>query len=196
MSQKISTKATEVQRIINFVHYAEGLKTELRDMWLSNGQQESTAEHCWRMALMAMLIGPKLKIKIDFEKAIKIAVIHDIVEIEAKDTPLFKHFGNSNIQEDKKVREEKAINNIKAMLDNDGNEARFIKILDKLESRLQYIKDETKVFRKEDLAKFSAIQEGITKLCSIDSFLEEIDKLTVSERPKQLKNKNFRFKKE
>lgn len=36
------------------------LKYEMRHSWLSNGRQESVAEHTWRMSLMAILVEPYL----------------------------------------------------------------------------------------------------------------------------------------
>ncbi|MFA6446590.1 MAG: HD domain-containing protein, partial [Candidatus Paceibacterota bacterium] len=41
--------------ILKFLHESEALKRQLRHSWLSDGRQESVAEHTWRMALMAMV---------------------------------------------------------------------------------------------------------------------------------------------
>ncbi len=43
------------------IKLGEKLKYELRHSWLSNGRQESVAEHTWRLSLMAMLIEPYLE---------------------------------------------------------------------------------------------------------------------------------------
>ena len=41
-----------VETVLSFLGFAEGLKRELRHSWLSDGRQESVAEHSWQMALM------------------------------------------------------------------------------------------------------------------------------------------------
>ena len=46
--------------ILQVIALAEKLKYEMRHSWLSNGRQESVAEHTWRMSLMAILVEPYL----------------------------------------------------------------------------------------------------------------------------------------
>ena len=52
---------SEIRTILDFLALAERLKCELRHSWLSNGRQESVAEHSWQMALMAMLMHRHLE---------------------------------------------------------------------------------------------------------------------------------------
>ncbi len=193
----------DAKKIVKFFHYAEGLKKELRNLWLSNGRQEDSAEHSWRMALMVMLIAPKLSLKVNSERAMKIALIHDIVEIEAKDTPLYQHFNNKEAKKDKKKREEKAISNIYKALggvmgdeirdlwheyeDQITNEAKVVKAVDKLESRLQFIEDGVKAYKQSETAMFPEVKEYFTKLFSIDPFLKELGEIAELERDEKLK---------
>lgn len=51
-------KLQQLAAIMDVLQLAEKLKFELRHSWLSNGRQESVAEHTWRMSLMAVLIEP------------------------------------------------------------------------------------------------------------------------------------------
>ncbi|WP_343558852.1 HD domain-containing protein [Sphingobacterium sp.] len=44
-------KIEQLSAILNVLKLAEKLKFELRHSWLSNGRQESVAEHTWRMSL-------------------------------------------------------------------------------------------------------------------------------------------------
>jgi putative hydrolases of HD superfamily len=62
----------------------------MRHSWLSDGRQEDVAEHTWRMALMALLLHSYLDQKVDLLKALKIILVHDLVEINYKDSPAFK----------------------------------------------------------------------------------------------------------
>jgi putative hydrolase of HD superfamily len=50
---------------MDFLETAEGLKKLLRHSWLSDGRQESVAEHTWRMALMALALESELEHKVD-----------------------------------------------------------------------------------------------------------------------------------
>ena len=129
--------------------------------------------------------------------------IHDLVEIDAKDTPLFQHFDNAEAKADKKKREDQTMRNIEKLLGTDGreisdlwheyedqatNEARVVKAIDKLEGRLQYIADDTKTFSKNDLKKFPGIRNRTSEICSIDPFLAQIDIQTTGKRtPKKKK---------
>src|ERR1700745_4129344 len=75
----------QINAILNVLTLAERLKFELRHSYLSSGRQESVAEHTWRMSLMAVLIQPLLKTKVDTARMLKMIIIHDLVEAEAKD---------------------------------------------------------------------------------------------------------------
>jgi putative hydrolases of HD superfamily len=66
----------------------------MRNSWLSNGRQESVAEHTWRVTLMAILIEFYLKQKVDTSKLLKMITIHELVEAEAGDIPAFNTMDN------------------------------------------------------------------------------------------------------
>ncbi len=74
---------------IKFIKLAEKLKTEMRHSWLSDGRRESVAEHSWRLSLMALRYAEKLDQPVDLLKCLKIAIIHDLVEVISGDIPIF-----------------------------------------------------------------------------------------------------------
>ncbi|WP_085032782.1 HD domain-containing protein [Ensifer aridi] len=57
--------------LLEFFALAERLKTELRHSWLSDGRQESVAEHTWLMALMAITLAPTLEHPVDLGHVLK-----------------------------------------------------------------------------------------------------------------------------
>ena len=140
--------------ILNVVNLGEKLKSELRHSWLSNGRQESVAEHTWRVSLMAMLIEPYLDQEIDTAKMLKMIIIHDLVEAEAKDIPAFDTMNNEQLREQKAQNEMKAIQRIRETLKGDLGrdvydlwiefehkqtyEAKVANALDKLEAQIQH----------------------------------------------------------
>ncbi|SRR5258708_28340188 len=129
-------------------------KFELRHSYLSSGRQESVAEHTWRMSLMAVLIEPLLTTKVDTARLLKMIIIHDLVEVEARDVSALDVLRDPSIRVQKEEREKAAIENIrKALRDTNGQEiydlfyefehkqtyeAKVAGALDKLEVQLQH----------------------------------------------------------
>src|SRR5579883_513093 len=87
----------QLRRMLEMLHIAENLKHEMRHSWLSNGRQESVAEHTWRVAFMVILMAPYLDQAVDIEKCLKLALLHDLAEAETGDIPVFE-----NQQQDRK----------------------------------------------------------------------------------------------
>jgi 5'-deoxynucleotidase YfbR-like HD superfamily hydrolase len=69
----------ELQGVLEFLRAAERLKSTTRTGYTSAGEQESVAEHTWRLCLMALVLRPALP-EIDFAKLVKICIIHDLGE--------------------------------------------------------------------------------------------------------------------
>lgn len=147
-------KIEQLSAILEVLQLAEKLKFELRHSWLSNGRQESVAEHSWRMSLMAVLIEPLLDKKINLARLLKMIIIHDLVEAEAGDVSVLDQIRNPEIRKVKQQNEEKAIENIRAMLSKSNGqeiydlfyefeekntfEAKVANAIDKLEVQLQH----------------------------------------------------------
>jgi putative hydrolases of HD superfamily len=114
---------TNLLNILEIIKLGEKLKFELRHSWLSNGRQESVAEHTWRVSLMAMLIQPYLTKKVNTSRLLKMIIIHDLVEAEAGDIPAFDTMDNHAAKEKKTLNEIKSIEKIRDTLgDPLGNE--------------------------------------------------------------------------
>ena len=72
--------------VLAFLRAAERLKSTTRTGYTSTGQQESVAEHPWRLCLMALVLRPAFP-EIDFAKLVKICIIHDLGEAVHGDVP-------------------------------------------------------------------------------------------------------------
>jgi putative hydrolases of HD superfamily len=174
----------QINAILNFLKLSERLKLELRHSWLSSGRQESVAEHTWQMALMAILIYRHLEHEINLEKALKMIVIHDIVEAETGDIPFFETGVRKTA---KSSLEHAAIENIRNNLDDETGsevynlwqefesleteEARFVKALDNLEVQIQH--------NFADLDTWEEVEYGLVytkmdKYCQHDTFLKAL----------------------
>lgn len=92
-------------RQVAFILEADKEKNILRQTHLSgHGRRENDAEHAWHMAIMIYLLKEYANREIDVAKAMMMALIHDIVEIDAGDTYAYDAAGLAT----QKEREEQA----------------------------------------------------------------------------------------
>ncbi|MBJ7534779.1 HD domain-containing protein [Rhodomicrobium vannielii ATCC 17100] len=76
----------EIKGVLEFLRQSERLKDVLRTARTSSGRPESTAEHSWRLCLMAMLVASDIP-EIDIGRLLKICLIHDLGEAISGDIP-------------------------------------------------------------------------------------------------------------
>jgi putative hydrolase of HD superfamily len=76
----------ELTGVLEFLRAAERLKSTVRSGYTSTGEQESVAEHTWRLCLMALVLRPEFP-DVDFAKLVKICIIHDLGEAIHGDVP-------------------------------------------------------------------------------------------------------------
>lgn len=134
---------------LEFLREAEKLKDVLRSAHTSCGRTESTAEHSWRLCLMAIVFGDYLT-DLDRLKMLKMCVIHDLGEAINGDVPAVNQdsFPNKSGQERNDLLlltsalDEPLKAEILALWDDYENasspEAVAVKALDKLETMLQH----------------------------------------------------------
>jgi putative hydrolase of HD superfamily len=132
-----------------FIAEVDKLKTVLRASPLAAAERrENDAEHSWHLALMVMLLAEYANEPIDVGHAMRLVVIHDLVEIYAGDSPVFDAAAVVGQQE----REEAAADRLFTLLPADQAtwiralwdefeagqtpEARFCKAMDRLEPML------------------------------------------------------------
>jgi putative hydrolase of HD superfamily len=73
-----------------FLTDVELLKLVKRKAYVSDmSRRENSAEHSWHLSLGLLAIAQELNLKIDLHKALVMALIHDVCEIDAGDTPAF-----------------------------------------------------------------------------------------------------------
>lgn len=78
--------AADIEGRLAFIQGAEQLKNVLRSAYTSNGSQESTAEHTWRLCLLAMTFADQVP-GVDVERVLKLCIIHDLGEAIGGDIP-------------------------------------------------------------------------------------------------------------
>ncbi len=73
-------------RYLRFIREAERLKNVLRTAYTSEGRHESTAEHSWRLALLAAVLTGK-RPELDMQRVVLMCLIHDLGEAFDGDVP-------------------------------------------------------------------------------------------------------------
>src|SRR5579875_3547290 len=75
---------------LRFLMEADRLKTVIRGNRISDGsRRENTAEHSWHLAMFAMVLAEHAIAPVDVWRVVQMLLLHDLVEIEAGDTPLY-----------------------------------------------------------------------------------------------------------
>lgn len=107
---------------LGFLLEADRLKSVIRGSRIVNGsRRENTAEHSWHLALFALVLQEWAVGEVDPWRVVRMLILHDLVEIECGDTPLFDAVGA--VTQDK--REQVAADKVFGLLpDDQANEMR------------------------------------------------------------------------
>lgn len=75
---------------IAFLNEADKLKSINRATTLADrSRAENSAEHSWHLTLYALILADQAKPGVDINRVIKMLILHDLVEIDAGDNPIF-----------------------------------------------------------------------------------------------------------
>jgi len=147
----MKNEKSSINNFIAFYAKAEKLKSTMRHSWLTNGRQESSAEHSWMLGLLAIVLSGELETKVDILKVVKMVTVHDLAEAITGDIPSHEI---SSRKENKYQAEKDAFKELAQDLpkktaeeivslweefeENETVEAKFANALDKLEATLQH----------------------------------------------------------
>lgn len=139
-----------IQWIFEFLHLIGKLKTTYRFGANENLQGDSSADHSWRLAVMVFLLASELKLDVDVEKSMKIALVHDLAEALTGDIDARDIKNQKVTKAEKQEREMAAMEKICGTLpaergeeiynlweeyqQKETKEAKFINALDKIET--------------------------------------------------------------
>ena len=94
-----------------------------RTMLIDGSRRENDAEHSWHIAVMALIFEEYATEPVDVSRAVKMCVVHDLIEIYAGDTFAYDPIGNK----DKAEREAAAADKLFAQLPQEqGSELRAL----------------------------------------------------------------------
>jgi len=116
---------------IQFLAAIDRLKQVIRQSPVSGlSRKENSAEHSWHVAMYAAVLAESVSPDADVARVVKMLLIHDIVEIEAGDTPIH---GDVSAQADQAERELLAAENLFALLPEPQGE-QFLNLWKEFES--------------------------------------------------------------
>lgn len=137
-----------IDAYLGFFRAAEALKDTLRSGHTSGGRPESTAEHSWRLCLMAVALEDELP-GIDLGRLLRLLVVHDLGEAVSGDMPAPEQVGDKTEDERADVLSliaplpEPVRSRLLGLWDEYNAvatpEARLAKGLDRLETVLQHV---------------------------------------------------------
>jgi 5'-deoxynucleotidase YfbR-like HD superfamily hydrolase len=178
--ERLPTNLTDrFRRQIEFILEVDRLKEVYRQSFvLYADRHENSAEHSWHLAVAALLLAEHANQPVDVSRVIRMALVHDLVEIDAGDTFIYDTAGNI----EKAAKEEKAADRIFGLLPSDQRdewralwneleerktaEAKFANALDRLlPVLLNYFTDcrswkEHGITRDQALMKNAVIGDG------------------------------------
>lgn len=163
-----------LEQQINFIIEIDKTKEIFRQTYISNGmRKENDAEHAWHFAIMAVLLAEYANEPVDVLNVVKMALIHDLVEIDAGDTYLYDAEGTKT----KAQREMKAANRIYHLLPEDQGkelfelwrefeerktpEAKFAATIDRLQPILLNDATDGKAWLEHDISEEQILERNV-----------------------------------
>lgn len=86
--------------VVAFLMEVDKLKSvKRRSKVIGTDRQEDSAEHSWHFALAAMSLAPYAGEDVDVQRVIQMALIHDIVEVDAGDVLVYDLQGRAEVHD-------------------------------------------------------------------------------------------------
>ncbi len=166
-----SVGADGIAAALAFFMEADRLKGVERQNRLADGsRRENTAEHSWHLGIAALVLAPFATEPIDVGVAVAMALVHDIVEIDAGDTFAYDE---ADAAATKQAREEAAADRLFGLLPvptgrrfrelwdeyerGDTPEARFVMAIDRLAPMMLNLAEGASTWREHGITRSRVI---------------------------------------
>ncbi len=158
-----------VTHISDFILQLDGLKSVNRRTYINGGERvENSAEHSWHLAMACWAFSELLQDDFDVLKLIKLALVHDLGEIDAGDTFLYSANRSSAHAEERRCVERIAshpgnsISNLVILWDEqelgESKEARLLKVIDRLLPFLHNITSDGRAWQDNGIQKSQVLK--------------------------------------
>jgi putative hydrolase of HD superfamily len=141
----------KITDILTFLQRSKNLESVERYNASLSANKNTVAEHSWRLGLMALVIGTECKARVDVNRAVVLALMHDLAEAKTGDIDAYEQVlaGKKSV-ENKSILEDLAMHEMTDDLpfgdwiysiwreyeDQETVEAKFVKALDRIEGFL------------------------------------------------------------
>jgi putative hydrolase of HD superfamily len=159
-----------IEAALAFFLEADQLKNVERRNRLADGsRRENTAEHSWHLGIAALVLAPFASEPVDVATAVAMALVHDIVEIDAGDTFAYDDAEGAT----KQAREEAAADRLFGLLPTetgrrfremwdeyergDTPEARFVMAVDRLAPMMLNLAEGASTWREHGITRSRVI---------------------------------------
>lgn len=149
---------------IGFLMELDKLKrVERRTRLIGNARNENSAEHSWHLAVAAMSLAPYASEPVDVSRVVQMALLHDVVEIDAGDVLVYDLAARAAIQ----AQEQAAADRIFSLLPDEqatqfralweeyeaaeSADARFASMLDRALPIIQNLHNQGKSWRENGI---------------------------------------------
>lgn len=168
---------SNLEKKLIFIELLDEMKNIKRALFLRNWNHENDAEHSFHLAFMIMIFIDDFPF-LDMEKCLKLALVHDIVEIFAWDTVVYDKVWEST----KEKREKEALKRFEEILwkeyffkykalikeydERKTKEAKFVYQLDKIQPKIQIIMEWWKSWKTYKVKKKDLLEKDYKKVDS------------------------------
>lgn len=95
----------DISSLLAFTREVDRLKMiERKSLVYAGARPENSAEHSWHLAITVMAFHPQVAGKVDLLTALRMAILHDVVEIDAGDTFLYGDHSKKAAEESASAR--------------------------------------------------------------------------------------------
>jgi putative hydrolase of HD superfamily len=159
----------QLTNITDYFLELDALKLINRRTYINGGERvENSAEHSWHLAMACWSISRSLRLDLSEEKLLKLALVHDLGEIDAGDTFLYSSERNSAHTAERKCVERlenhqgNGVSNLSELWEKQetGNsiEAKLLKVVDRLLPFLHNLSSKGKTWQELGIKKSQVIQ--------------------------------------
>lgn len=155
------TDLVRLERIVRLLEEADALKRVERRTWLADDSRpENSAEHSWHAALTALALHAELEEPVDLGRTLALLAVHDLVEIDARDTYAFDTAGAATQREREDAAADRLFQGLPELRalwdefeDGDSREAAFARAVDRLQATMQNFQTGGRVWRENGVTE-------------------------------------------
>ncbi|WP_292353964.1 HD domain-containing protein [Methylophaga sp. UBA1490] len=175
MSENKTT--ANLNSITDFFLELDALKHVQRQSYISVGERrENSAEHSWHLAMACWSIANHFKLQLNMETLLKLALVHDLGEIDAGDTFLYAkdrsaaHHAERSCLQRLSDHPGNSINDLSDLWEEqelgDSREAMLLKVVDRLLPFLLNINNDGRPWKEHSVRK--------SQVAGAHAFIEEL----------------------